>query len=182
MDSFARMEEGTADQWKAIGDAHRAHYRTTAPMRIMAHLRDLGDLTLGFACDQLHHSLMTATLARRAGASDEEVVGALCHDIGKTMSVPNHGAISAEILKPYVGDDLYHAIRHHQDFQGAYYYDFFDRPTDLRDAHKGKSWYPLACRLCDEWDAPGFDSEFDIDSLESFEPEVMRVFSKPRMM
>lgn len=182
MDSFTRMDEGTLDHWKVIGDAHRAHYKTTAPMRIMEHLRDLGELTLGFSCDQLQHSLMTASLARRAGASDEEVVGALCHDVGKTMSIPNHGAISAEILRAYVSDDLYEAVKYHQDFQGAYYYQHLGRPIDLRLEHEGKSWYPLALRLSDEWDAPAFDPDFEVDSLESFEPEVVRIFSHPSMM
>jgi len=182
MDAFTAMGEGTAEQWEVIGKAHREHYKTAAPQRIMRHLRELGELTLGFSCDQLHHSLMAATLARRAGGSDEEVVAALCHDIGKTMSVPNHGAIAAEILKPYVSDDLCHVIRHHQDFQGRYYYEHFDRPTTLREAFRDEPWFALACRLVDEWDAPAFDPDFEVDPLESFEPEVVRVFSKPRAM
>jgi len=180
--SFTRMQDGKPEHWAIIGKEHQEHYKEDAPKRILQHLRDLGDLTLGFSCDQLQHSLMTATLARRAGASDEEVVSALCHDIGKTMSIPNHGAIAAEILKPYVSDDLYHVIKYHQDFQGAYYYNHMGRSTTMRDDHKDKSWYELACKLVDEWDAPAFDPEFEVDSLESFEPEIMRVFSQPKMM
>ena len=30
-----------------------------------------------------------------------------------------------------------------------------------------------------KWDAPAFDPDFKVDSLESFEPEVMRVFGRP---
>ncbi|MBC2776707.1 HD domain-containing protein [Parasphingopyxis marina] len=180
--SFTRMQDGQPEQWMVIAKEHQAHYKTSAPMRIMEHLRDLGELTLGFACDQLHHSLMTATLARRDDASDEEVVAALCHDIGKTMSVPNHGAIAAELLKPYVSDDLFHVIKYHQDFQGAYYYNYLGRSTTMREDHKDKSWYGLACKLVDEWDAPAFDPDFQVDSLESFEPEVVRVFTEPKMM
>lgn len=180
--SFTRMQDGKAEQWMVIAKEHQEHYRTSAPMRIVQHLRDLGELTLGFACDQLQHSLMAATLARRSGAGDEEIVAALCHDIGKTMSVPNHGAIAAEILKPYVSDDLYHVIKYHQDFQGAYYYNYLGRPTNLREDHKDEPWYDLACRLVDEWDAPAFDPDFEVDSLESFEPEIVRVFSHPKMM
>lgn len=180
--SFTRMQDGKPEHWAEIGKQHQAHYKTAAPFRIIEHLRDLGELTLGFGCDQLQHSLMTATLARRDEASDEEIVAALCHDIGKTMSVPNHGPIASEILKPYVSDDLYHVIRYHQDFQGAYYYNYLGRPTTLRDDHKDKSWYGLACKLVDEWDAPAFDPDFSVDSLESFEPEILRVFSTPKMM
>ncbi len=180
--SFARMQDGKPEHWMKIGAEHQKHYKTAAPRRIMQHLQDLDELTLGFGCSQLQHSLMTATLARNSGASDEETVAALCHDIGKTMSVPNHGAIAAEILKPYVSDDLYHVIKYHQDFQGAYYYNYMGKSTTLREDHKDKSWFPLACKLVDEWDAPAFDPDFDVDSLESFEPEIMSVFSEPKMM
>ncbi|NNC71521.1 MAG: HD domain-containing protein [Sphingomonadaceae bacterium] len=180
--SFTRMQDGQPEHWAVIGAEHQAHYKTDAPKRIIQHLRDLDELTLGFGCSQLQHSLMTATLARRDGASDEEVVAALCHDIGKTMSVPNHGAIAAEILKPYVSDDLYHVIKYHQDFQGAYYYNYMGRSTTMREDHKDESWYGLACKLVDEWDAPAFDPDFEVDSLESFEPEIMSVFSQPKMM
>jgi hypothetical protein len=56
------------------------------------------------------------------------------------------------------------------------------RSTTMREDHKDKSWYALACKLVDEWDAPAFDPDFEVDSLASFEPEIMRVFSQPKMM
>ncbi len=73
--------------------------------RILAMLESLGDITDGFATDQLTHCLQTATLAERAGAEPEVVFASLCHDIGKAVSVPNHPAIAAEIIRPYVSDD-----------------------------------------------------------------------------
>jgi len=51
---------------------------------------------------------MCGTLARRDGATDEQIVVALCHDMAKVINVPNHGPIVAEMLKPYVSDDSYH--------------------------------------------------------------------------
>lgn len=180
--SFTRMQDGKPEHWAVIGKEHMAHYQEDAPRRIIKHLESLDELVLGFGCSQLQHSLMTATLARNAGAQDEEIVAALCHDIGKTLSVPNHGAIAAEILKPYVSADIAEAIRYHQDFQGAYYYNFMGRSTTMREDHEGKSWYDFACKLVDEWDAEAFDPDFEVDSLESFEPEVVRVFSQPKMM
>lgn len=182
MTGFTRLDRSTAEHWADISAAHLAHYQRGAPIRIMDHLRSLGDLGLGFPCDQLHHSLMTATLARQAGASDEHVVVALCHDIGKTLSVPNHAGIGAAFMKPYVSADSYEAILHHQEFQGAYYFQHFGSPTDLRDQYRATSWFALAERLVDEWDMPAFDPDFTVDPLESFEPELLRLFSTPRMM
>lgn len=176
---FTTMLEGTKDDWSHIAQEHMKHQVSAAPQQIMESLTRLAAIEVGFGANQLQHSLMTATLARRDGATDEEVVTALCHDLGKLMSIPNHGAIAAEILKPYVSDDLYHAVKWHQDFQGRYYYEYLGKPGDMRDRFKDEPWFATAEKLVDRWDAPAFDPAFDSDSLESFQPEVTRVFSKP---
>ena len=182
MSGFTRIDRSNAAQWHAIAAEHLDHYRARAPDRIVGHLRQLAELELGFACNQRHHALMTGTLARRAGADAETIVTALCHDIGKTLSVPNHPAIGAAFLQPYVSDDHYRAVLHHQDYQGAYYYDHFGLPTNLRERHAGEGWHRLAERIVDEWDMPAFDPDFAVDPLDSFVPEIVQIFSEPRMM
>lgn len=177
---FVDMRQGTQEHWKVIGAEHRLHQQSAAPMQIMDTLRRLEPLQLGFAANQLTHSLMAGTLARRDGATDEEVVAALCHDIGKVLSIPNHGPIAAEMLKPYVREDIYQAIYWHQDFQGAYYYEFMGKPGDLRENFRKEGWFDFAEKLVDRWDAPAFDPGFDVDPLESFEDQVVKVFSSPR--
>ena len=177
---FTTMLEGTKDDWSHIAQEHMKHQASAAPQQIMESLARLAAIEVGFGANQLQHSLMTATLARRDGATDEEVVTALCHDLGKLMSIPNHGAIAAEILKPYVSDDLYYAVKWHQDFQGRYYYEYLGKPGTMRDRFKDEPWFATAEKLVDRWDAPAFDPGYDSDSLESFEPEVTRVFSKPQ--
>lgn len=179
---FTDMKHGTAEDWAHIARAHGRHQAQAAPRQIMESLRRLEKIEVGFAANQLTHSLMAGTLARRSGASDEEVVAALCHDIGKLFSIPNHGPIAAEMLKPYVSDEIYQAIYWHQDFQGLYYYEHLGRDPASRDRFKGEPWYDMASKLVDEWDAPAFDPEFDVDTLESFEPEIARLFSKPKRM
>src|SRR6185437_2512460 len=119
-----RMDESTAEQWGVIVQETFAHQPRVAEY-VLGMLRNLGGITDGFAVDQLTHSLQTATLAERAGADDEMVVASLCHDVGKAISVPNHPLIAAEILKPYVREEIYHVIRAHQDFQGRHYYAHF---------------------------------------------------------
>ncbi len=176
---FTTMLEGTREDWGHIAGEHMKHQVSAAPQQIMESLARLAAIEVGFGANQLQHSLMAATLARRDGASDEEVVTALCHDLGKLMSIPNHGAIAAEILKPYVSDDLYHAVKWHQDFQGRYYYEFLGKSASMRDQFKDEPWYATAEKLVDRWDAPAFDPAFDSDTLESFAPEVTAVFSRP---
>lgn len=138
-------------------------------------LESLADIRDGFLTDQLTHSLQTATMAERAGADDEMVFASLCHDIGKAISVPNHGAISAEIIKPYVRDDVYHTILNHQDFQGRHYYHHFDAPTDLRDQFRDESWFSLCEEFTDDWDQQAFDPDYDTLPLDHFEPLVRKM-------
>jgi predicted HD phosphohydrolase len=179
---FTDMKHGTRDDWARIGAEHGRHQRTQAAHQIMESLARLERIEVGFGANQLQHSLMAGTLARRAGASDEEVVAALCHDLGKLFSIPNHGPIAAEMLKPYVREDIYHAVYWHQEFQGRYYFEHLGKDPEGRERFRGESWYGFAEKLVDDWDAPAFDPEFDADPLESFEGEVARVFSSPRAM
>jgi predicted HD phosphohydrolase len=179
---FTTMHDGTAEDWGHIAREHGRHQMAAAPLQIMESLARLAAIEVGFGANQLQHSLMTATLARRDGATDEQVVAALCHDLGKLMSIPNHGAIAAEILKPYVCDDLYHAVKHHQDFQGRYYYEYLGKDAEARDRYRGASWFAIAEKLVDDWDAPAFDPAYPVDPLESFAPEITRVFTAPKRM
>jgi predicted HD phosphohydrolase len=148
--------------------------------RVLGLLRSLSDITDGFATDQLTHCLQTATLAQQAGADDEMVVASLCHDIGKAISVPNHGAIAAEMLKPYVRPDVYHSIKHHQDFQGRHYYNHFGMSTELREQYRDQSWFALCEQFTDDWDQVAFDPNGHTEPLEHFEPLVREIFAKPR--
>ena len=179
--SFTRMDESTAEQWAVIG-AETFKNQGRVAERVLGMLRSLDDITDGFATDQLTHCLQTATLAERAGADDEVVVAALCHDVGKAISVPNHPRIAAEILKPYVRDEVYKMILVHQDFQGRHYYHHFGGDPDAREKHREEltaDEFALAEKFADEWDQIAFDPAYDTLPLEHFEPLVRQVFGKP---
>lgn len=177
--TFTRMDQSTAEQWAVIGRETAANQGRVAD-RILMLLRSLADITDGFSCDQLTHCLQTATLAERAGADAEVVVASLCHDIGKAISVPNHGPIAAEMLRPYVRPDVVNTIQYHQHFQGKHYYGYFGMSTDMREEFRNESWFSLCEQFTDEWDQVAFDPEGPTEPLEHFEPLVREVFSKPR--
>lgn len=179
--TFTRMDESTAEQWAVIGGETLKNQPRVAET-FLSMLRQLSDITDGFATDQLTHSCQTATLAEEAGADDEMVFGALCHDIGKVISVFNHPAIAAEMIRPYVGTDVYMAILYHQDFQGRHYYEHFGKSPNERDKHVGQPWYDLAARFADEWDQIAFDPNRETLPLEHFEPLVRRVTEMPKTM
>ena len=177
--SFRRMDESTAEQWAEIG-ARTAERQARVAAQVLGMLRALGEVTDGFAVDQLRHSLQTATRAEEAGADEEMVVAALCHDIGKYVSVRNHPRIAAEILRPYVRDEIYHVIRTHQDFQGRHYYHHFGGDPEARGQYRDVAWFALGERFADEWDQASFDPDHPTRPLEHFEPAVRRVFARPR--
>jgi predicted HD phosphohydrolase len=179
--SFRRMDESTADQWAVIGTESFKNQGRVAD-RVLGMLESLADITDGFAVDQLTHCLQTATRAERAGADDEVVIASLCHDIGKAVSVPNHPRIAAEILRPYVRDDVYWMILVHQDFQGRHYYHHFGGDPNARDQYQGHPAYELAERFADEWDQAAFDADYDTLPLEHFEPRLRELFANPKSL
>src|SRR5579864_6609974 len=176
--SFRRMDESTAEQWAKIGAETFEHQGRVADT-ILNMLQGLAAITDGFAVDQLTHSLQTATRAEEAGADSQMVVAALCHDVGKFVSVPNHPRIAAEILRPYVRDEVFHVIRTHQDFQGRHYYHHFGGDPEAREQYRGEAWFALGERFADEWDQTSFDPDYPTESLAHFEPLVREVFARP---
>lgn len=179
--TFTRMDESTAEQWAVIGAETAANQGRVAD-RILELLRSLADITDGFSTDQLTHCLQTATRAERAGADDEVVFASLLHDVGKAISVPNHPAIAAEIIRPYVRPAVYDMIRVHQDFQGRHYYHHFGGDPDAREQHRHEldaDTFALAERFADEWDQTAFDPDYDTLPLEHFEPLVRRITARP---
>ncbi|CAN5830726.1 HD domain-containing protein [soil metagenome] len=181
MSSFTRMDESTAEQWAVIG-AETMNNQPRVAEEILTMLQRLETVTDGFNTNQLVHALQTATFAEKAGADTEMVVASLCHDIGKLISVFNHPAIAAEILKPYVREEVYRAIQVHQDFQGRHYYHHFGGDVNARDRYEDEVFYELAATFADDWDQTAFDPEGEYLPLEHFEPLVREVFAKPRSM
>jgi len=177
--TFRSMDESTAEQWAVIG-AETFEHQDRVAAQVLAMLEGLSTITDGFAVDQLTHSLQTATRAEEAGADPEMVVAALCHDIGKYVSVPNHPRIAAEILRPYVRDEVVQVILAHQDFQGRHYYHHFGGDPNARDQYRQETWFSLGEQFADEFDQNSFDPDYPTKPLSHFEPLVRDVFAKPR--
>jgi predicted HD phosphohydrolase len=175
--SFTRMDRSTKEEWMKIGRA-TLDLQPTVADRVLGMLRSFDRLHAGFGVSQLHHALQTATMARRANATDEVVLIALCHDVGKYVSIANHAAIAAEILQPYVSEHAYRVVLTHQDFQGRHYYEYFGKSRELRDKYRGEPWFALAEQFTDEWDQAAFDPAYPILPLEEFEPLVRASFAR----
>lgn len=181
MTSFPSMDVSTPEQWARIGK-ETAENQPRVAERVLSMLESLASVTDGFAVDQLEHSVQTATRAERDGADDEMIVASLCHDVGKAVSVPNHPRISAEILRPYVREEVYELILAHQDFQGRHYYHHFGGDPDARLRYRGAPWYGLAEQFADDWDQRSFDPVYKSEPLSHFAHLVREVFGRPRFI
>jgi len=148
------------------------------PDRILAMLQASHGLVQGMQVTQLEHGLQTATMAERAGMDVDVVVAALCHDMGKVISTPNHSAIAAEMIKAFVHDDAYWMVKVHQDFEGIHYFGKMGLDPLIRLQHRDHPAYELAERFADEWDERAFDPDYDMLPLEHFEPMVREVFGR----
>jgi predicted HD phosphohydrolase len=177
---FTRMDQSDREHWSFILQ-ETVRVQPQVPAQIMQMLRSLGEVYAGFGVSQLHHALQTATMARRDNASDELVLAALCHDIGKAISIPNHAEISASILRKYVSDDTYQIILTHQDFQGRHYYEYFGQSGTLREQYKQQPWYAAAETFTDAWDQAAFDPSYPVLPLDEFKPLVEQFFGSFRM-
>ena len=174
---FTRMDESDREQWMHIVSETVA-LQPSVPDGILRQLESMGDLYAGFGVSQLHHALQTATMAKRDNASDEIILAALCHDVGKTISILNHAEIGAAILRPYVSDATYRIVLTHQDFQGRHYYEYLGMPSNLREQHRNEPWFAAAEQFTDEWDQAAFDPSYPVLPLGEFAPLVRQYFSK----
>jgi predicted HD phosphohydrolase len=167
-----------SDEYMSYVEAQLDEDLTHVGDRILAVLRSTDLLLQGFQVSQLVHGLQTATRAEAAGADLDMVVGALCHDMGKMISNANHPAIAAEMIRPWVSDEVYWVVKVHQDFEGMHYYARVGLDPMMRRKHLGHPYYELAERFADEWDQNAFDPDYPTRPLEHFEPMVREVFSR----
>ena len=177
--SFRAMKDGTREDYELLDGSERA-FALGQPERVLWLLESLGELVNGFAVDQLTHVLQTAARAEADGADDELVVAALCHDVGKAISMADHPAIAAAILRPYVRPEVHWAVVVHQDFQGAHYYQHFGLDPAAREQYRDHPSFELAARFADDWDQLAFDPDYPTPPLSHFEDRVRTVFAQAR--
>jgi predicted HD phosphohydrolase len=84
--------------------------------------------------------------------------------------------VSAEILRPYVRDDVYQIVLHHQDFTTRHLAPVFGGDPDRRDRWRQAPWFRLAERFADEWDQLSFDPQYPTEPLQHFERHVRQIF------
>ena len=175
--SFTQMKAGTREDYLLLDQSER-EFALRLPDRVLQALRDLDHAVEGYPVTRLEHSLQTATRARHDGADDELVLAALIHDMGDLLAPYNHAAIGAEVIRPYVREEVTWIVEQHGLFQTYYYVHHLGGDRHMRDQLRGHRWYEACAHFCEHYDQPSFDPKYPSLPLTAFEPLVRQIFGR----
>ena len=176
--SFTQMKDGSKEDYLLLQQLEKPFLALTAD-RVLDELRRAGDASLeGYRVTRLQHGLQSATRAFRDGADTDWIVGALLHDIGDGLAPQNHDRMSAEVIRPFVREEVSWVVEHHGIFQMLYYAHHFDWDRNARDRFKDHSCFDVCAEFCERWDQSSFDPDYETEPLQFFEPMVREVFGR----
>ncbi|NKB50605.1 MAG: HD domain-containing protein [Rhizobiaceae bacterium] len=172
------MKHGTLEDYQLLHELEKPFLALTAD-RVLEELHRQGDVSLeGYKITRLDHALQSATRAHREGADIDWVVGALLHDIGDGLAPQNHDRMSAEVIRPFVREEVSWVVEHHGIFQMLYYGHHYGWDRNARDQFKDHPSFDACAEFCERWDQSSFDPDYEAESLEFFEPMVREVFGR----
>jgi predicted HD phosphohydrolase len=177
--SFTQMKDGTHDDYQLLRAFETEHFKGTAG-RLLRELSAQGDETIpGYKISRLEHALQSATRAHEDGAGVDWVVATLLHDIGDGLAPQNHDRFAAEVLRPFVRDEVTWVVEHHGAFQMVYYAHHYDWNPNEREKYRENPYYQTCIDFCERWDQNSFDPNYDSKPLSFFADMVDEVFARP---
>ncbi|MCY3725093.1 MAG: HD domain-containing protein [Paracoccaceae bacterium] len=176
--SFTEMKYGTKEDYLLLSELEKPYLTLTAD-RIISELQRQGEDTLsGYQITRLEHALQAGTRAYRDGADLDWIVSALLHDIGDGLAPQNHDRFSAEVIRPYVREEVTWVIEHHGIFQMIYYAHHYGWEPDAREKFRDNIYFKSCEDFCERWDQASFDPDYPSESIEFFEPMIREVFNR----
>jgi HD domain-containing protein len=143
------------------------------------------------------HLLQSAKTALQAGQDEKIVIACLLHDISNgALLRTEHGYWSAQLVAPYVSEEVAWAIRYHQALRyfadeavGFKYPDAYNQffgpdyqpPQYIQQAHRearAHRWY-MTSRLITVYDTYSFQENWSVDP-EEFSDVIGRNFRQPK--
>ena len=176
--SFTEMKHGTKEDYLLLEKLEKPFLALTAD-RIVDELRRQGEITLaGYKITRLEHGLQSGTRAHRDGSDIDWIVGALLHDIGDGLAPQNHDRMSAEVIRPFVREEVSWVVEHHGIFQMIYYGHHYNWDANARDRYKDNPYFNSCAEFCERWDQASFDPGYASEPLEFFVPLIREVFAR----
>ena len=175
---FTEMKAGDKEDYLLLKELEKPYVSMTYE-RIVEELRKQGSISLeGYQITRLEHGLQSGTRAYRDGADIDWIVGALLHDIGDGLAPQNHDRMSAEVIRPFVREEVSWVVEHHGIFQMIYYAHHYGRDRNARDRFKDNIYFKSCSDFCERWDQNCFDPNYDYESIEFFKPMIKNVFTR----
>ena len=175
---FVEMKDGDKEDYLLLQELEKPYLKMT-PNRIIEELKRQGDVSLeGYKITRLEHGLQSGTRALRDGADLDWIIGALLHDIGDGLAPQNHDRMSAEVVRPYVREEVSWVVEHHGIFQMIYYAHHYGWDKNARDRFKDNIYFKSCSDFCERWDQSCFDPSYNSEPLETFEPMIKEVFTR----
>ena len=179
--TFRRMRDATRQEWEDIERLEAEMYDpAVGALSLLQTLRDADPV--GHPVNGYEHSLQAATRALRAGDTDEMIVACLLHDAAVGIAPANHGQVAAEILRPYVSDEVFWVVGHHGIVQKL---SMVNHPywgsgvaEELVGPLRSHPYFERTRRFCEAYDGMSFDPTYDTLPLEAFEPQLNAVFAR----
>ncbi|KAA3630876.1 MAG: HD domain-containing protein [Proteobacteria bacterium] len=175
---FIAMKDGRREEYELLRELESVYVERTADRLVRELSLQDEDTMSGYRVTRLEHALQSATRARRDEADADWIVAALLHDIGDRLAPRNHDRFAAEIIRPFVREEVTWVVAHHGAFQMVYYAHHFGWDRYARDAFSESPYYRSCVDFCERWDQASFDPDYASDSLESFEAAVREVFDR----
>jgi predicted HD phosphohydrolase len=176
--SFTQMKDGSREDYLLLHELEKPFVAMTAG-RILRELRHQAEEALaGYKITRLEHALQSATRALRDGADADWIVGALLHDIGDGLAPQNHDRFAAEIIRPFVREEVTWVIEHHGTFQMVYYAHHYGWNQFEREKHRDSPHYQACIDFCERWDQTSFDPDYANEPLDAFAAVVEDVFAR----
>lgn len=188
-DRPATIRRGTG---AVFGDGHHTPY-DLVPLPARPSLLDV--FRLRVPPPFLRHLLQSAGNALRIGATEEQVLACLLHDLGQTLARVDHGWWGAQMIEPYVSEKVAFAVRYHQalrfypDESVGYHYpelyvqifgpDYHPEPyiAETYEMVRHHAWY-MEARMVTVHDLYAFDPDTPV-SLDPFVDIIGRNFRQP---
>ncbi len=175
---FTAMKDGTRQDYEFLREQEHQFVSMT-PQRIMRELAAQAEDTIGgYKITRLEHGLQSASRAEREGADVDWIVATLVHDIGDGLAPQNHDRMAAEIVRPFVREEVTWVVEHHGVFQMVYYAHHYGWDQFEREKYKENPYYQSCVDFCERWDQSSFDPDYPSFDLDHFEPMVAEVFSR----
>jgi predicted HD phosphohydrolase len=106
-------------------------------------------------------------------------VCSLIHDIGDTLTPLNHADLGAAIVKSWVPEPYHWMVKHHDIFQGYYFWHHIGLDRNARDALKSHEYYEVGKEFVDKYDMLAFDPDYPTPPLAHYETLLRGFFVEP---